>query len=913
MSDISLDYWEKELNLLVDLEYQNILNNRFLIIVTEDKPNRYSEISVYNYDLNSFSLFGSVKIKDLYYIKFHKHFENIFFVCTEKNVIIYHIDINNKDIKKVSNVKGHLSCVIFADFSPFNPYIMVSIYKSCDIKIYNLKKSLPINHIFINEPLNYKIKVKWTEKEMGIISEKKIIIFNYLSILTDNIKKISFEERVIDFHFYENKEFPLIIITKNDIKYALNQYDIKTIYIINEQYKNNFYNQKLKYLFLFLRNDVRILSVSFNKIEEIFSININESRISYPIFLFDEIELKEGELCKFYGKDYPMINTFTFTYKTFIIENKNDNKPKEKVEEFLKDIINNISDIPVFFPKSINIKNKKYFKYIEIEKELKELKKRNLFDRKEFVKNNKDKIFKINDIREKYIFILKLLVNDNTNQELINIYLKFLKDNEDELKLYFKEIEDYENELKYYLNIINVEDAFNLFGQRKKSQKDELIDFMDNLLKFNINDITKFETFLNGFNEVDKNIIYYNMPSDSDNIELCYYGLLNLLKYSLKNISESIKEKNNANENENKINESINIKKIEDELNFLIYKTRKIKDYIQKNDSNLEKISYLIMLLVQSKYKNEFDFGYNLITSEKLNKNDIDELKKNNELNKKYNVKYEENYEYICLNNLKLYSEDLYYFKKIYNYEYYKNKYEKKYKISLIKQFYKRILPMKCFKSIYSTLFDEDFYPFEDQKYTDKFIDKYYHFIPMKLENSNGMTDKFSMNMYILSFLPKVSGYGCKKSELKLLREGLIINISHREIGHNFINYNFYMENARIPNVKKNNLDGDYRYYVEYILYGKILESINIQQALYLLNEKNYDKTFLEFQEGFNNIKKEDLIIEGTFKEMFKDINLEVINSNHNKNLYLPINSNESKEKIIVRNLKNDVIGRKNF
>ena len=94
--------------------------------------------------------------------------------------------------------------------------------------------------------MNYKIKVKWTEKEMGIISEKKIIIFNYLSILTDNIKKISFEERVLDFHFYENKEFPLIIITKNDIKYALNQYDIKTIYIINEQYKNNFYNQKLK-------------------------------------------------------------------------------------------------------------------------------------------------------------------------------------------------------------------------------------------------------------------------------------------------------------------------------------------------------------------------------------------------------------------------------------------------------------------------------------------------------------------------------------------------------------------------------------------------------------------------------------------------------------------------------------------
>ena len=90
-----------------------------------------------------------------------------------------------------------------------------------------------------------------------------------------------------------------------------------------------------------------------------------------------------------------------------------------------------------------------------------------------------------------------------------------------------------------------------------------------------------------------------------------------------------------------------------------------------------------------------------------------------------------------------------------------------------------------------------------------------------------------------------------------------------------------------------------------------MLEIINMEQALYLLNENNYKKTYLEFQEGFNNIKKEDLIIEGTFKEMFKDIKLEEIYSDIKKNLYLPSNPNKFKEKIIVRSLKNDVIGRR--
>ena len=100
---------------------------------------------------------------------------------------------------------------------------------------------------------------------------------------------------------------------------------------------------------------------------------------------------------------------------------------------------------------------------------------------------------------------------------------------------------------------------------------------------------------------------------------------------------------------------------------------------------------------------------------------------------------------------------------------------------------------------------------------------------------------------------------------------------------------------------------------VEYALYGRKLETINIQQALYLLNEKNYDKSFLEFQEGFNNITKDDITIDGIFKGMVKDINIDEIHSNKDnyKNPYIALNKKNILEKVIIYKIKDDVIGKR--
>ena len=71
-------------------------------------------------------------------------------------------------------------------------------------------------------------------------------------------------------------------------------------------------------------------------------------------------------------------------------------------------------------------------------------------------------------------------------------------------------------------------------------------------------------------------------------------------------------------------------------------------------------MEYLIILTINFSDKKEYDFGYNLITSQNLEEDDIKKFK-NDKNNKKYNIKNSDNYKFICLNNLNLYSDDLYY------------------------------------------------------------------------------------------------------------------------------------------------------------------------------------------------------------------------------------------------------------
>mgnify|MGYP003571451542 CR=1 FL=1 len=76
---------------------------------------------------------------------------------------------------------------------------------------------------------------------------------------------------------------------------------------------------------------------------------------------------------------------------------------------------------------------------------------------------------------------------------------------EKELKICYQDnYEEYQKELNYYLNIISAEDYFKLTQKIKIKQKDELINFMDDLIKYNKKEIIDFETYLNSFEDFEK-------------------------------------------------------------------------------------------------------------------------------------------------------------------------------------------------------------------------------------------------------------------------------------------------------------------------------------------------------------------------------------------------------------------------
>ena len=147
------------------------INKKFLML----KPDAKNEILIY--DLKSLLFFKPFQIKDpITFADFHSRYENIFFICTGRDVKIYEINIDNRNINQISTVKGHFTDVYYANFNPLEPNVLLSISKNYDIKIFNTMKSLPICHIFNeNKPLDCPI-IKWGINEFGYITKNNSIL-----------------------------------------------------------------------------------------------------------------------------------------------------------------------------------------------------------------------------------------------------------------------------------------------------------------------------------------------------------------------------------------------------------------------------------------------------------------------------------------------------------------------------------------------------------------------------------------------------------------------------------------------------------------------------------------------------------------------------------------------------------------
>jgi ATP sulfurylase len=86
---------------------------------------------------------------------------------------------------------------------------------------------------------------------------------------------------------------------------------------------------------------------------------------------------------------------------------------------------------------------------------------------------------------------------------------------------------------------------------------------------------------------------------------------------------------------------------------------------------------------------------------------------------------------------------------------------------------------------------------------------------------------------------------------------------------------------------------------MELLLFGKIIHNLNIKQALYILNENNYNKNVYQFKEDFEKLcqpseKINDCRIAGEFSEYNLIDNNEVFGKENLTNVYIKLEDSDN-------------------
>ena len=183
-----------------------------------------------------------------------------------------------------------------------------------------------------------------------------------------------------------------------------------------------------------------------------------------------------------------------------------------------------------------------------------------LFQRKELAKqkynkiikerNNKKKIEKTENFMEEYLSIIELLLLNNTDKDIVSLYLNFIKENDLYVKSY--NFETFDDEIKVYKLVLTIEEVENFKkGIKLQSEKDVLLNFLAELSNI-VNDdgVANDDDIDTIFAKVDresKQIIYFNYPIEFSNKELYFYKIYILLILHISKVNEksSKQEKKN--------------------------------------------------------------------------------------------------------------------------------------------------------------------------------------------------------------------------------------------------------------------------------------------------------------------------------------------------------------------------------
>ena len=777
-------------------------------------------------------------------------------------------------------------------------------------------KKMPINFLFLKENI------------FLLILKKEIQIKNFIN--NSLINKLEFEKIILtDENLIEDYNI-LIIITEKKI-YFMN---ISTFSIVK---KDNF-NIINGYTFFYRKKDNEIgLNYINNDDDESdlveqfnFQLNLNITKSKENKNL---INIKNNFYEKYYKRIFKYVCLLHFNEN---IQPKQNFKKNYMKIEVINDFFNKIRKTNIFNRKNFvtqlldsqkynnNVENNnlndelkimnfpKLTKYIEtltIEKNDKnnnnEINRKNIIMKtlKNYSQNKKD------FINEFYVEIIKLLTIDNTNQKLLEIYLLFLNLYEINLITEYGEenIEKYNNEVNYYSACFSKEDYKILFEKDKNSEEEILFNFLEKAMKLQNFDYNNL-SFKNLINEINDKFPDFNQPIEYDcnNNELKWFIIKKHIFITFKNLKLTIKYRDLL----EKLRLGVKT----------VYEKKLLKN--QDIIANKYKLQSALFLIINpcplKRNNNSLEFFCNSLLSKK---NNLNELSRNYTIiNNKLEYKGEiyDNIEDICLQNLS-YKEFIPEEKYNFNYlidNYVKNKND-------IKKFLKNILTKKVFIEVNEILFGDKNYKLLDKRYLEEFIDKRLEFVPIRPSETLAISDKISLNTFISTKRRQIT---LKTDKISLDHLTDILNTSNyildeeHEIFHLLDCLPYYENNCSISidTPRKREYDGKVEggNYLELLLFNKIINSINLGEALFLLNEENYDKSLTDFKNDFENKNYKDLIIKGVFSRFNDYLDIQSIPLDELNNSYINQklnNSNSIFDSFIVNYLENDVAGKKYY
>ena len=596
---------------------------------------------------------------------------------------------------------------------------------------------------------------------------------------------------------------------------------------------------------------------------------------------------------------------------------------------------------------SLNKKNYSKNEFQEIKDYRKEISKMNVFKRKKmaidkyinFIKNENN--IKENDketIKAKYIKIMCLLLIDNTNKDIVKLYLNFIKVNSNFIEE--NNLLPYEIEINNYKILFTVEEMEQIEKNIKnKSQKDIFLDYIVSLSQKAEGQIN-FELSKSIKDSAEKelnNLFLFNTPIEFDNEELTYYkSYYNIIfetsKQNYYDIKDYLENKKNVIEyilkkdmynnqdiiyNEDKMNllgiylmkEKISKdSKEEGTVNFnrLIQKMPVTKEDFQEIDKKIvNKKNFLYeknnKYYIEHIYKSDETSNINEFEENKLNdKSESDDSEEgvSFKLNVKLDLDVKLALENTCIQNLfdsRLESKNDK--KMFFTLNKLMSKNDLTPYITDIKKFLKTIVDKKVYQQALKILFPNDFNCLisNNNEEIKQYIDERIKFYPFQNLDLLGITDKLSCYSFIpsINFILTESKKKEKSNEYIIVKEkkgnkeayivGLTIVNSIHEVNHANQIIIFFKGNDKnlidSPEriIKENFSISEGGISLEYLLFGKMVERLSLFESLYIINENNYDQDLEEFRVNFTKI--ESIVRETKGETKFIKINSGIFKS----------------------------------